>query len=81
MRGSDEPVLIINPRSDGGFAALVHALAGDTRSPAELQAALRQHHPAAVVRPRALNGEHETWYVYRDGHWVPSGRPGEEESA
>ena len=81
VRGSDEPVLIINPRSDRAFAARVHELAASARSPAALEAALRLHHPAAVVRPRALNGEHETWYVYRDGHWVPSVETGEEESA
>ena len=42
--------------------------------PALLEDCLRLRWPAALVRPRELEGEREEiWYVYRDGHWT---RPG-----
>jgi hypothetical protein len=65
-------VLILNPRHDETFAQLAHELAADgTRTPAALQAALREQYPSASVRPRLLAGESEVvWYVYRDGHWT-----------
>jgi hypothetical protein len=40
----------------------------------ELERRLRTSYPSAVVRPRDLANEpFVVWYVYRDGHWVPSG--------
>ena len=65
-------ILIVNPTSDPVFVRRVHELHRVFRTPAELQARLRDEHPAAVVRPRGLSGEAEAWYVYRDGRWVPS---------
>jgi hypothetical protein len=68
------PLLIINPTSDVDFvhACRSHlgAAAGD---PVRLEASLRVRYPETVVRPRELSGETiVVWYVYRDGHWVPS---------
>ena len=70
-------ILIINPTTDAAFGERVQALAASYPTPESLQSALRAYHPRAVVRPRELSGEREAWYVYRDGHWVPS-RPGVE---
>ena len=40
---------------------------------ADLQRRLRAWYPNAVVRPRDLaNEQSNVWYVYRDGHWIPS---------
>ncbi len=40
----------------------------DLREPTDLQAALRQTYPSALVRPSELSGlRTPTWYVYRDG--------------
>jgi hypothetical protein len=67
-------VLILNPRQDEGFVALAERLADRATTPAALQAALREHYPAATVRPRLLSTDSgDVWYVYRDGIWV-SGR-------
>jgi hypothetical protein len=65
------PSVIVDPKSDKDFAALVQRLLrAGARSPSRLQAELRATHPEAVVRPRGLSSEPLTWYVYRDGHWI-----------
>ena len=67
------PILIVNPRSDPVFAALVEQLAGDgAELSAGLQARLRETYPRVVVRERSISDEPgATWYVYRDGQWTP----------
>ena len=67
------PILILNPRSDAQFVALVSELMTDPLDqPSALQAALRVRFPDAVVRRRELSSEPtEVWYVYRDGRWTP----------
>ena len=66
------PTIVANPPGDARFRALIDAFVLSAGMRAEdLEAALRAHYPAAVVRPRALAGERfEVWYVYRDGHWI-----------
>lgn len=68
------PTLVLNPRHDADFVAVAEAILGEqVDSPNELQERLRRTYPKAVVRARELNGEAMTiWYVYRDGHWIPS---------
>ena len=67
------PILILNPRSDAQFVALVSELmAAPVSEPSGLQAGLRVRFPDAVVRRRELSSEPtEVWYVYRDGRWTP----------
>ncbi len=44
--------------------------------PTQFESSLRRLFPRTVVRERGLSGEVPTWYVYRDGHWMPdTGRP------
>src|SRR4051812_5521812 len=72
------------PGSDASFRAHVMELAArGPDSPATLQRHLEEAFPRAFVRERALSGERQTWYVYRDGRWTnpegliytdPSGR-------
>jgi hypothetical protein len=66
-------MLIINPRSDIVFVTMVEkfVMAG-TPGASELQRKLRDKYPRVVVRERGLAGEATTWYVYREGTWVPS---------
>ena len=65
------PVLVVNPRDDLDFVALVERHIDGVREPDALQERLRETHPSAVVRARELAGEtSEVWYVYRDGRWV-----------
>jgi hypothetical protein len=73
---STRPVLILNPRDDAAFTSLADALVADgTPTPDEFQRRLRERYPMATVRPRDLSSERTTvWYVYREGHWVPSPR-------
>lgn len=71
MEGRADPVLVINPASDEAFARRAKEHLDHLAAPAELQARLRSTYPHAIVRSRGLAGESETWYVYRDGHWVP----------
>ena len=66
------PFLIVNPSSDTAFAATAHQLLRDGASASELQQQLREKYPNAVVRERGLATEAPTWYVYREGSWVPS---------
>jgi hypothetical protein len=67
------PILILNPRSDAQFVALISELMADPLDqPSALQAGLRVRFPDAVVRRRELSSEPtEVWYVYRDGRWTP----------
>jgi hypothetical protein len=68
------PTLVLNPAGDEEFrSAAVHLVESGVLEPALLQDCLRLRWPRAIVRPRELAGEQdEVWYVYRDGHWVPS---------
>ena len=68
------PILIVNPRSDAAFVAMVEELvASGTEGAAALEQRLRETYPRAVVRERGLAGEATTtWYVYREGTWIPS---------
>ena len=72
MNGRPPPILVLNPANDEQFAERARALLDRAGTPGELQAALRAEHPLVIVRSRDLAGEDEAWYVYRDGHWVPS---------
>ncbi len=67
------PIVILNPRSDARFVALVTELmSGEIGEPEALQAGLRAEFPDAVARRRELSSEStEVWYVYRDGRWTP----------
>jgi len=71
VEGRSDPVLVINPAGDEAFARRARERLVHLAAPAELQAELRSMYPNAIVRSRGLAGESETWYVYRDGHWVP----------
>jgi hypothetical protein len=68
--------LLMFPREDAQFRALVESLKGTTGIVADhLQQQLRSSYPHAVVRQRDPLGEldpaAETWYVYRDGSLFP----------
>lgn len=65
------PSLVLNPSTDEDFVNRAQSLAVAATSPEALQQALRAYYPRAVVRRRDLSLEHESWYVYREGHWVP----------
>lgn len=73
------PILVLNPRSDATFTRRAARVVRDGVTRAEdLQAELRRTYPGAVVHRRILDGEQvETWYVYRDGRWVPTTGPRE----
>ena len=65
-----KPIMLPNPVSDREFVAFMRACAADAERPEDLQERLRQKYPAAVVRPRLIEGEqHPMWYIYRDGRW------------
>ena len=65
------PHLITNPAHDDQFRRFAHTLREHQERPDELESALRERYPAAVVHERVLSGEPWlVWYVYRDGHWV-----------
>ena len=68
MKPTETPQLFLNPTWDEKFVDRVRVL--DRTTPNSLQIALRRYYPQAVVRRRELAGEHESWYVYRDGHWI-----------
>ena len=67
------------PSSDVAFAAVVERKLADGNplTTVALETALHPLFPAAAVRARDLSGEPgTTWYVYRDGQYVPpGGRP------
>jgi hypothetical protein len=66
------PTLIVNPNSDQTFLTRVEEAAADSRSPRDLETALRRDFPRVVVRARDLAGEtNAVWYVYREGRWIP----------
>jgi hypothetical protein len=72
--GASGPALFLNPTDDSEFAAEVERAMGEgIVEAADLQKRLRAAYPRALVRPRGLANEpFVVWYVYRDGHWVPS---------
>lgn len=71
------PTIVVSPPSDEEFVDLASSLLDDQSTPASLEAALRGTYPHAVVRPREISAERfVVWYVYRDGHWVPSAQEG-----
>jgi hypothetical protein len=67
--------LFLNPADDDAFVSRVHELVATGMSaPEDLERRLREWYPDAVVRARDLANERTNiWYVYRDGHWVPTG--------
>ncbi|HJP88979.1 MAG TPA: hypothetical protein VJ850_08100 [Candidatus Limnocylindrales bacterium] len=69
--GRARPNLFVNPLSDTGFtqATTDHVRNGADR-PEDLADRLRPTYPDVVARKRDISGEAESWYVYRDGHWV-----------
>ena len=68
------PLLVVNPRADRGFVKLANRLVENgIDSPEDLAKALRERFPKAVVRRRLLSAEQLiTWYVYREGRWIPN---------
>ena len=69
------PIVMPNPRSDTAFVELVESLVGSNGTTAtQLEQSLRSRYPRVVVRERGLAAEAPTWYVYREGRWVPSDR-------
>ena len=73
LAGTDarRPNLFVNPLSDEEFAQrTADFVTGGTREPAVLADQLRPAYPNVVARKRDISGEAESWYVYRDGHWV-----------
>lgn len=70
-RGARRPNLFVNPLSDEAFAQSTEDLVnGGTSRPEDLAEQLRGTYPDVVARKRDISGEAESWYVYRDGHWV-----------
>jgi hypothetical protein len=69
------PILIVIPRSDETFAELADRLLGDgVESAGALERELRATYPNAQVHERSLSSEAAvTWYVYREGRWIPGG--------
>lgn len=68
-----KPTLILNPYTDEELAWRTRELLSEgVSTPAGLEAALRDRYPRIVVRERGLHAEAPTWYVYREGQWVPS---------
>ncbi len=67
------PLLIVNPLEDSAFTAAADAQLDGCDDPLELEERLRPGYPRATVHARELAGESKrVWYVYRDGHWIPS---------
>jgi hypothetical protein len=65
------PHLFVNPMSDADFArSTAEYVKGGTRRPEDLADQLRPTYPDVVARKREIEGEAESWYVYRDGHWI-----------
>jgi hypothetical protein len=65
------PNLFVNPLSDVEFAQRsADFVTGGTNKPEDLADQLRPAYPNVVARMREISGEAESWYVYRDGHWV-----------
>ncbi len=73
------PMLILSPPDDQAFVAEAQSAVEVGMTPAQLELILRAQYPNAVVRERELIGERfEIWYVYRDGHWTPTGHKSKE---
>ena len=72
---SQRPILIVNPRDDVTFRALVDdEIAAGAETVADLQSVLRQRYPRAAVHLREISDESPVvWYVYREGRWIPPG--------
>jgi len=69
--GTRRPNLFVNPLSDTAFAQRTAELVtGGVVTPDDLVAQLRPVYPNVVARKREIEGEAESWYVYRDGHWI-----------
>jgi hypothetical protein len=69
--GRVRPNLFVNPLSDAGFARRTTEFVRDGAvRPEDLADRLRPTYPGVVARARDIEGEAESWYVYRDGHWV-----------
>jgi len=68
------PLLVVNPRADRGFVELANRMVENgSQTPEALQKALRPRYPRAIVRRRLLSAETLiTWYVYREGRWIPN---------
>jgi hypothetical protein len=66
--------LFLNPADDEDFVRRVNELVATGAAEAgDLQRRLRAWYPDAVVRPRDLaNEQSNVFYIYRDGHWIPS---------
>jgi hypothetical protein len=63
----------VNPRSDADFVAFTEErLLAGADTPMALEEQLRERYARTVVRERDLRGEVPTWYVYREGTWIPS---------
>jgi hypothetical protein len=66
-------MLVLNPADDREFEAFVASVHDPAAGWDALEHGLRRRYPQAIVRPRDLSGERvSVWYVYRDGHWIPS---------
>ena len=70
------PTLVVNPATDGVFAAFVQLVVDDDApSIADFERRVQALYPAAMVHARELADEPVLiWYVYRDGHWVSTPR-------
>jgi hypothetical protein len=69
--GAHRPNLFVNPLSDAEFAQRTADVVSDGAArPEDLAEQLRPAYPNVVARMREISGEAESWYVYRDGHWV-----------
>ena len=67
------PFIVLNPRDDPRFARVARRLLDSGVATVDaMQRRLRESYPGSVVRERGLSHEPAVWYVYRDGHWVPS---------
>ncbi len=71
-RGHVDLNIRIIPASDVAFRRHVDALAARHvfASPSDLAARLRTLFPRVVVRSSEVSGQHNVWYVYRDGVWA-----------
>lgn len=78
---NQRPVLMLNPRDDEAFGALVAQLVtGGIETTVALQAALRDRYPDAAVHLCEISSERAVvWYVYRDGRWIGPGVKGHQE--
>lgn len=72
------PILVVNPSDDEAFRGFAERLLAEWMTIGEFEARLRARYPRAAVHARELTSEPRIiWYVYREGHWVPSRRTGE----